>query len=480
MGAINCACKKKPLRRAFTRADASKLQNCHTHANVSRDFGGSVRSCGSMMAEAPRHGAIRFREVGKRVIRASQSMEILEPSNGKLASLAPRAVSDVLRLSEDIACLYHTIGKDLVASGHRELAWAFFRQATKAQSHNTQLSADIMSSLLDSGGRLLAAELPLPHTGRLLDAILTGKGGAEVERASIERGCLRMELVALDVSLEVSHEESRRAVLEAERRAQDSLDQFAKDYMARQQTQFAKRLAAAVANVNAELGAVSIVMRREISACEAEAQATASAAMQAVAQAQEAAHAASHKSHEESEAAKAAVSRLAEQARAAWLAVQKAEEATASREAAEREARRVARERHDADLIKQVRAEAMADLERRVATARAEAKAEASAELEAGFEARMQSAQAAMVEQLEASRASMQRELDQSQQVLQEVAARAESELDKGMAAANRIAAEAEAAAAQVRADAERRVAELENALVQAGVKVVHVPASKE
>lgn len=455
----------------------------------------------------PGNAPSRFKEVGKRVMRASSSMETFEApgsnssstwSSPKLASLRPttaakeaqgnasmakvvQAFSDAkpTSLGEDMAKVYHAIGKDLVAAGATEAAWGFFRHAINSQRQNDELSSTIMNSLLSTGGRLLAPAMPLTNCGRLLEALISGKAGMIADRSAAERRSYSGALAELEEAL-VEAGLRERGLQQA---ASAEKEKALKEYMATHQAATAKSLGDAAAKAALEREALGLVLRRELGACEAECTAAIESVRRAASYAQQAAQSKSAKADSEAHAAKTAVGRLAEQARLARQAAQAAEEAAKERERLEAEARKVAWARHEQEVVESCRreateaawAEARAAMQLQLEEAEARAKAEGRAALEAEFESALLESQAALQRQLEEARASMQRQLDESQSLLQQVAARAEEELDRGMEAANRIAAEAEASLKQTQAEAARREAAYEAALKKAGVTVVHV-----
>jgi len=204
---------------------------------------------------------LRFKEVGKRVMKSSSSVEVfnadrlgphsktlgplglagLQPTgwglavttsgregnsssmssaDGRNLDASSRASAEMsnqqqqfqtetAHLAEELATIFLVIGRELAQGGARDAACHLLRHGVKAQTSNAALSSEILSCLLDNGGKLLAPDFPLGNSRRVLERLLTAKG-AESERGAIERASYSRALSELEGSLAIA-EELRRS-----------------------------------------------------------------------------------------------------------------------------------------------------------------------------------------------------------------------------------------------------------------------------
>ena len=215
---------------------------------------------------------LRFKEVGKRVMKSSSSVEVfnadrlgphsktlgplglagLQPTgwglavttsgregnsssmssaDGRNLDAASRASAEMsnqqqfqtetAHLAEELATIFLVIGRDLAQGGARDAACHLLRHGVKAQTSNAALSSEILSCLLDNGGKLLAPDFPLGNSRRVLERLLTAKG-AESERGAIERASYSRALSELEGSLAIAEERARSFQTKAKHELEDT------------------------------------------------------------------------------------------------------------------------------------------------------------------------------------------------------------------------------------------------------------------
>jgi len=216
---------------------------------------------------------LRFKEVGKRVMKSSSSVEVfnadrlgphsktlgplglagLQPTgwglavttsgregnsssmssaDGRNLDASSRASAEMsnqqqqfqtetAHLAEELATIFLVIGRELAQGGARDAACHLLRHGVKAQTSNAALSSEILSCLLDNGGKLLAPDFPLGNSRRVLERLLTAKG-AESERGAIERASYSRALSELEGSLAIAEERARSFQTKAKHELEDT------------------------------------------------------------------------------------------------------------------------------------------------------------------------------------------------------------------------------------------------------------------
>ena len=212
---------------------------------------------------------LRFKEVGKRVMKSSSSVEVfnadrlgpktlgplglagLQPTgwglavttsgrevnsssmssaDGRNLDAASRASTAEMSsqqqfqtetLAEELATIFLVMGRDLAQGGARDAACHLLRHGAKAQTSNAALSSEILSCLLDNGGKVLAPDFPLGNSRRVLERLLTAKG-AESERGAIERASYSRALSELEGNLVMAEERGRSFQTTAKHELDDS------------------------------------------------------------------------------------------------------------------------------------------------------------------------------------------------------------------------------------------------------------------